>query len=303
MMKKLTSLLLGALMATFMHALPAQTGQGGGQAAQLRAKHASIADSLKNNPYKRPMHIESTETQTTLKGDVYALLPHPFAEVNAALTKPGAWCDIMIMPVNTKDCRVALRSGGTTGVTMRIGRKHDQPIQDAYPIDFTYRVADNSPDYFAVRLDAESGPLSTKDYRVMVEATPVEGGKTFLHLRYSYGFGMAGRIAMQAYLSTVGASKVGFSTSEGTLVGGMRGVVERNTMRYYLAIESYLGSPGSEGLDRRLQAWFDGTEQYAHQLREIDRTTYMAMKRREVQRQQTAQEGVTSGNPESSSRL
>jgi len=314
-MKNLTSLLLGALMASFMHTVPAQVGQGGaqsgnamgsqssgGQAGQLRAKHASVADSLKTNPYKRPMHIESAESSTALKGDVYALLPHPFAEVAAALTKPGAWCEIMIMPVNTKDCRVSQRSGGTTGVTMRIGRKFDQPIKDAYPIDFTFRVADDTPEYFAVRLDAETGPLSTKDYRVMVEATPVEGGKTFLHLRYSYGFGMAGRLAMQAYLSTVGASKVGFSTADGELVGGMRGVVERNTMRYYLAIESYLGSPGADGLDKRLQAWFDGTEQYARQLREIDRSTYMAMKRKEVQRQQTAQDSVNS-NPVASGRL
>jgi hypothetical protein len=298
MMKNLTSLLMGALMVSFTHIVPAQvgqsSGQGGSPAAQLRAKHASIADALKNNPYKRPMHIESTETSSTLKGDVYALLPHPFAEVSAALTKAGAWCDIMIMPVNTKDCRVAQRSGGTTGVTMRIGRKFDQPLKDAYPIDFTYRVAENSPEYFAVRLDAENGPLSTKDYRVMVEATPVEGGKTFLHLRYSYGFGMAGRIAMQAYLSTAGASKVGFSSAEGNLVGGMRGVVERNTMRYYLAIESYLGSPGPEGLEKRLQAWFDATEQYARQLREIDRNTYLAMKRKEVQRQQTAETASSS---------
>ena len=79
-------------MASFMHTVPAQVGQGGaqsgsatgsqsggGQAGQLRAKHASVADSLKTNPYKRPMQIESAESSTALKGDVYALLPHPFA--------------------------------------------------------------------------------------------------------------------------------------------------------------------------------------------------------------------------------
>jgi hypothetical protein len=289
MMKKYLLALMGALMVSFMHTASAQSGQSGGQVAQLRAKHGALADALKNNPYKRPMHIESADSSSTLKGDVYALIPHSFANVSAALTEPGAWCDIMIMPVNTKDCRVSQRAGGTTGVTMRIGRKFDQPLKDAYPIDFTYRVAENSADYFAVRLDAETGPLSTRDYHVMVEATPVEGNKTFLHLRYSYGFGAAGRFAMQAYLATAGASKVGFSTQDGQLVGGMRGVIERNTMRYYLAIESYLGAPGREGLDRRLQAWFDGSEQYARQLREIDRGTYLSMKRKEVARQQTAE--------------
>ena len=289
MMKKYLFAFLGALMAAFVHTASAQVGHSSGQAAQLRAKHGALADALKNNPYKRPMHIESAETSSMLKGDVYALLPHSFASVSAALTEPGAWCDVMIMPFNTKDCRVSQRSGGTTGVMMRIGRKYDQPVKDAYPIDFTFRVAENSADYFAVRLDADTGPLSTRDYHVMVEASPVEGNKTFLHLRYSYGFGTAGRLAMQAYLATAGAGKVGFSTQDGDLVGGMLGVVERNTMRYYLAIESYLGAPGREGLDRRLQAWFDGSEQYARQLHEIDRATYLSLKRREVARQQTAE--------------
>jgi len=58
--------------------------------------------------------------------------------------------------------------------------------------------------------------------------------------------------------------------------------------------ESYLGSPGPEGLEKRLQAWFDATEQYARQLREIDRNTYLAMKRKEVQRQQTTETASSS---------
>ncbi len=294
MTKKYLIALMGALMVSFVHTASAQVGQSGGQAGQLRAKLGTLSDALKNNPYKRPMHIESAESSSALKGDVYALVPHSFASVSAALTEPAAWCEVMIMPLNTKDCRVSQRPGGTTGVIMRIGRKYDQPVKDAYPIDFTYRVADNSADYFAVRLDADTGPLSTRDYRVMVEATPVEGNKTLLHLRYSYGFGMAGRLAMQAYLATAGAGKVGFSTEDGNLVGGMRGVIERNTMRYYLAIESYLGAPGREGLDRRLQAWYDGSEQYARQLHEIDRGTYLSMKRKEVARQQTAEVAVES---------
>jgi len=65
--------------------------------------------------------------------------------------------------------------------------------------------------------------------------------------------------------------------------------VERNTMRYYLAIDSYLGAdsaPPAQQLEKRLRAWFDATERYARQLHEISRDEYMAMKRREIQRQQ-----------------
>jgi hypothetical protein len=70
----------------------------------------------------------------------------------------------------------------------------------------------------------------------------------------------------------------------------MRGAVERNTMRYYLAIDAYLASlavPASQQSEKRLQHWFDATERYPRQLHEIDRTAYLSMKRSEYKRQQT----------------
>ena len=45
------------------------------------------------------------------------------------------------------------------------------------------------------------------------------------------------QMAMQTYLATLGRGKSGFTS------GGIRGEVERNTMRYYLAIDSYLAAP------------------------------------------------------------
>jgi hypothetical protein len=103
---------------------------------------------------------------------------------------------------------------------------------------------------------------------------------------------------MQGYLATAGSGKVGFTNvgkqpnGQPTYIGGMRGVVERNTMRYYLAIDAYLSAmsaPASEQLEKRLQNWFDSTERYARQLHEVDRSSYLSMKRIEYQRQQTAQ--------------
>jgi len=72
-------------------------------------------------------------------------------------------------------------------------------------------------------------------------------------------------------------------------MGGVRGAVERNAMRYYLAIDSYLdslGAPAGQQVERRIQGWFNATERYPRQLREMDRPTYVAMKRNEVERQQ-----------------
>jgi hypothetical protein len=120
-------------------------------------------------------------------------------------------------------------------------------------------------------------------------------GKTFLHLRYSYSFGLAGRMAMQAYLATAGSNKVGFTqladaSGRKVYVGGMRGAVERNTMRYYLAIEAYLKSlsaPQAEQQNIRLERWFDSTEQYRLQLHETDKASYLTMKKDEIARQQS----------------
>jgi hypothetical protein len=72
----------------------------------------------------------------------------------------------------------------------------------------------------------------------------------------------------------------------------VRGLVERNTMRYYLAIDAYLASlsaPVGQQLDDRLNRWFDATEQYPRQLHEVEKNDYIQMKHDEYQREQTAQ--------------
>ena len=101
---------------------------------------------------------------------------------------------------------------------------------------------------------------------------------------------------MQAYLGTIGSDKVGFtvvgrqSDGQPLHIGGMRGVVERNTMRYYLAIEAFLGAlsaPPQARLEKRLHDWFAAIERYPRQLHEMEQAEYLDMKRREYSRQQT----------------
>jgi len=144
-----------------------------------------------------------------------------------------------------------------------------------------------------VVLTAPEGPFGTRDYRIVLELVPVGGGRAFLHFGYSYVYGKLARAAMQAYLSTIGAHKVGFTTEgaddEGhpALVRGMRGVMERNTMRYYLAIEAYLAAlkaPAAERPARMIDAWFAAVERYPRQLHELERGEYVAMKRQEFER-------------------
>ena len=265
-------------------------------ATALKGEYDTLAPQLKSNVFHRPIHLDSQETQNALKGDIYAVVDYPFATVNSAFNDPqrgpATWCDVLILHLNTKYCHAASGSNGAT-IVMNVGKKTEQELGDTSRVQLDYRSVATSPDYFQVDLSAAEGPLSTKDYRIVLEAVDIGKGRTFLHLTYSYGFGMAGRIAMKTYLATIGAAKVGFTqASNGDYVGGVRGLVERNTMRYYLAIDAYLGSlslPADKRVDQRFATWFDATEQYPRQLHEVSRQEYLQMKKNEYQRQQTAQ--------------
>lgn len=265
-----------------------------GDAGELRAKYDELRNELQNNSFQRPLHIVSSESGDTLRGDVYAVIEHPFNDLSAALKDPSDWCDILILPFNTKYCHAVEGNGGAT-LQVRIGRKYDQPVEEAYRVNFALRQVASTPEYFESRLNAASGPVGTRDYRITLAALPLDKGRSFMHLSYSYGFGAMGRFAMQAYLSTAGADKVGFTATardaggQPVYIGGVRGAIERNVMRYYLAIDAYLASlksPPDQRLEKRIQTWFNNTERYPRQLHEMDRSTYLTMKRGEHVRQQ-----------------
>ncbi len=123
-----------------------------------------------------------------------------------------------------------------------------------------------------MHLSADEGPLSTRNYRIQVEAIPLDPKRSLIHMSYAYAYGFAARMAMQTYLTTLGRNKVGFSitgrNAEGkpVYIGGVLGLLERNTMRYYLAIDAYLVAyslPPAEQFERRIQEWYASTERYA----------------------------------------
>ena len=62
-------------------------------------------------------------------------------------------------------------------------------------------------------------------------------------------------------------------------------------MRYFLAIDAYLGSlaePAPARVDKRLNDWFAAAERYPLQLHEMDRGEYLAMKQKETKRSTAA---------------
>lgn len=264
-------------------------------ATALRGHYTRLEPQLHNNAFGRPLVLQSSESAKGLTGDIYAVVAYPFATVSRGMKSPTHWCDVMILHINTKYCHAVAGPQGTS-LRVNIGKKTIQAMADATRVEFHYSETRSLQNYFAITLTAREGPLGTSNYRIRLEAVELPDKQSFLHLTYAYGVGFAGRLAMQTYLATLGAGKVGFTRldpgadGQTGYVAGVRGVVERNTMRYYLAIDSFLASqrePPAAQLEHRLQTWFSAVERYPRQLHEVERADYLAMKRAEVLRQQT----------------
>lgn len=272
--------------------------------AELRARFESMRDSLRDNGFGRPLRLESTDANHRIEGEVYALVDHPFAEVERALHEASQWCDVLALPFNVRRCE-ARDAPARSHLSLFIAKHKDSTPDDTYRLDFRFRDEALEGDFLRIALAAPSGPFGTHDYRIVLEAAPAgDARRTILHLTYSYGYGLASRMAMQLYLSTVGADNVGF-TVEGRdrdgkpeYVRGMRGVMERNTMRYFLAIEAYLGSldvPPASREDARLKSWFEAADRYPRQLHEMSLDQYVAMKHRDLRWGERAR-GVAQGS-------
>jgi hypothetical protein len=282
---RLRSILCCAALAAAV--LPAAAQDHDALLAQHEAKKAQLAQSA----FGRPLLLEANALAEAPRGHVYAVVEHPFASVAGALKNAAAWCDVLMLQSNIKRC---LPAGNERQPVLQvaIGRKSEQTAEDAFQVEFRYALRAAREDYLAVQLSADEGPVGTSDYRLGFEAVPLGPQKTFVRMSYSYATGAAARMATELYLSTSGRNKVGFSITGRNSAGkpvyvkGVQGVAERNTMRYFLAIEALLDSlsaPPAQQAEKRLRDWFAATERYPQQLHELDEAEYMAMKRRELQ--------------------
>lgn len=272
------------LLAVFFLNLQAEAGDG----SALRARHAALLTKLADNPFGRPLHVESSHERGDHKGEIYAVVGRPFERVRSSLRRAGQWCELLIVQANVKDCEAA-----SENLSLFVARRADDSPERAHRLDFSYDVPASSTDYLEVALEAPEGPYDTTDYRIRLQAAPLDTGRTFLHLAYSYSLHGAARMGMRIYLASGGRDKVGFSvvgrTPEGqpVYVRGVRGVVERNTMRYYLALEAYLDAldaPAAERIERRLRAFHAGLESYPRQLHELALGEYLDIKRADASR-------------------
>ena len=285
-------LLLLDTLVGFSYAAIAETHS----ADSLRAVREAMSETLKSSPYQQAFRIESSDTAGRIRSDIYAETAFPFTNVSKALSDPAQWCDILLLNISLKNCIFSVTPNGTI-LTLSTVRKYNQTLEQAVNLGFKYKTVLASPDYLEVELLAPQGPYGTSDFRILLQATSLPGGRSFLHFSYSYATASLTRLATQAYLATFGRNKVGFTVlgqhADGTpdYISGMRGLVERGAMRYFLALEAYLDALNAapqEQFEKRLDNWYSATERFSRQLHEIDRATYLELKRSDHQRRQSA---------------
>ena len=259
----------------------------GSEHDQMMAKLERWRAPMEASTLGRPMVLQATSTPGGLQGDVFAIVDQPFQRLRASLGRAASWCDVMLLHINNRACK-ASGSSGREVITLSVVRKHDQPLSAAFELPFDFRVIDSTQPYMQVRLGAADGPLGTSNYRIVFEAVPVDASRSFLHFSYAYDENALAYAATQAYLATFGRSKIGFTvvgtTADGPVdyVRGTQGLVERNAMRYFLAVDAYMAS--AKDAPSRWHVWYSATEKYPRQLHEIDRATYLELKAADARR-------------------
>ena len=146
--------------------------------------------------------------------------------------------------------------------------------------------------------------FGTKDHRMRFEALFLDGGRTFVHVSYSYSDSVALRLAGKAYFATLGRGKVGFTVTGTDIngnpvyIGGPRGAIERNAVRYYFGIQSLMNTlryPEKSRFSMRTSEWYDLTTRYRKQLFDLDKKDYLKFKTKEHMNQVILQRSVGTG--------
>jgi hypothetical protein len=273
-----------------------------GEDILLDTYHRNMAR-LERNSFGLPLFLESFERDDKVHVDAYGIFDYTFSSVVNVLKVPANWCDIVSLHPNVKACTYRELPGAWL-LTFYIGRRFYQPPEDALQVIYHYRNVDQQQRYLDIILSADAGPFGTKDHRMRFEALPLDGGRTFVHVSYAYSDSVALRLAGKVYFATLGRGKAGFTVT-GTdrngnpiYIGGPRGAIERNVVRYYFAIQSFMNTlrcAEESRLSMRAIKWYDLTIRYRKQLFDLDKKDYLTFKTKEHKNQVMLQRRIGTG--------
>lgn len=233
-----------------------------------------------------PFTVEARREDGTVRSRALLFLARtPFDRFVEVFDDVHGWCQSLLLHLNVKTC--VAQEIDDPGLALYLGRKYYAEPADAIHIAFGFRAV-AADEAMRVTLEADQGPFGTSRYRFVLGAVKVDDG-VFIELTLSSHEGYAGTV-LDVYLNTLGRSKVGFTRTGTTLFGnpeyvrGQEGAAERNVVRYLLALRTTLETADTPFAERAA-AWFDATEEYARQLHELPRDTYLENKAREYANQ------------------
>jgi hypothetical protein len=289
-----------AAMILFILTTPAPADVKSGRGDEkLMEIFRRIEPELQRNNFGLPLFLESSDRKNAVSVDVYGIIDHQFSHMRDALNIPANWCDIVSLPPNIRACTYQKPADQWT-LTFYSGRQFEQSPEEADQVIYSYQTIEDRDGYLSIVLKADEGPLGTRDHRISFEAVPIAGGKTFVHFRYALKHGILFRIAGNLYFDTLGRDKVGFTVigtdrnGDPVYAGGPRGGIERNAVRYYFAIESFMDTinyPEESRFREKVSRWYDRTTRYK-QLEEKDKKEYLKMKERERKLQKMLQDEI-----------
>lgn len=269
-------------------------------AQSLRQMYATQRYALENNAFQAPIHLASEVTDSLARGDVYAVLSTPFDTLRSVMSDPAEWCELIILHVNVKACTYSLKP--EIKLVFYVGHKEYETPGQAFALEYHFRATKASAEELITELTAPNGPFGTSDYQMEIEAIPLDIGHSFLHFSYAYNYNWVSRLAIEAYLATLGRDKVGFTVTQHDdknqpiYIKGVQGIIERNSMRYFLAIQATLDTFNISPLDKvdaRFNKWYDLIQRYPRQLVEYSRADYLANKQAEYKNQRALQGEVS----------
>lgn len=264
----------------------------------LQKTYEQTRSKLSSSAFRQPLILTSSFNDDEASGEIYAVIENGFSGVSSHLIRTQQWCDMLVLHINVKGCYAngethegKTASIASNGIRLYVGRNFYQPIEDAYVMEYILSVPRQNSDYLKATLTADEGPFGTSEYLLVFEAIPLANDKTFIHFKYSYRYGFLARVALQGYLATLGRQKVGFSIDKydednnPVYVKGVQGIVERNSMRYFISIRAFLEtfSLNNEGWDNRVKLWYQLALPYERQLLEVKDKKYIETKYQEFE--------------------
>jgi hypothetical protein len=253
-------------------------------------------------PFGLPLAVRSEAREDRVSAEIRGVLDHSFQKLVGLLTRPVSWCDFVSLTPNIKACTFQ-EDGRQAVLTLYIGWRGYRSPEASSPQVYQFVVRARQPEYAAISVTATQGLLGTRAHQFDMEAAAV-AGKTVFVLRSSYEPSALSRTVTTVYLTTLGRDKIGFTRvphdGGSGYVRGIQGMIERNVMRYYLALKAFLdtqGPPNSEQFETRISTAYDLMESYAAQLHLMEKAEYLDIKRRERLNQLRLQQKIGSASP------